>query len=148
MLLQPTGDAAGDPIEKLFSLLASYRPTLGETACACAPAGLAFARDASDPMARARMAATFQRRTDAVLASLLEAEGRLPDALDRGSLAQFVSASLHGAAMQAHALRDPSCFDATLQELRNYIDLLLYGRTRLAFPVRQALAAMAKIPQH
>ena len=41
--------------------------------------------------------------------------------------------------MQARTFRDVAYFDRAVRELRNYMDMLLYGR-RFSFPVWQALA--------
>jgi hypothetical protein len=51
--------------------------------------------------------------------------------------------TMEGAAMQACTFRDIRYFDRGVQQLRNYIEILLYGREALPFPVRQALTASA-----
>jgi hypothetical protein len=43
--------------------------------------------------------------------------------------------------MQASTFCDVDYFDRAVRELRNYVDMLLYGRRGLSVPVRQALAA-------
>ncbi len=116
VLLEPAWRDMTDPIEKIFSLLARYRQLM-ETAW-----------------------------TDAVLECLIEAGSRLPDALDRFSLAEFVLTIVEGASMKARIFHDVAYFDRAVQELRNYIELLLYGRPSLSFPVRQALADLGSGP--
>ena len=142
MLLEPAWRDVTDPIERIFSLLARYRQLIVETDCLydCPIGSLALEIHEPDPPVRELLAANFQAWTDAVLECLLEAGHRLPDALDRLSLSEFVLATMEGALMQARTFRDVAYFDRAVQELRNYVEILLYGRPRLSFPVRQALA--------
>jgi len=118
-----------DPIERIFSLLARYRRSLVETDClyGCSIGSLALEIHEPDPLVRDLLAANFQAWTDAVLECLLEAGSRLPDALDRLSLAEFVLTTMEGALMQARIFRDVAYFDRAVQELRNYVEMLLYG---------------------
>jgi len=131
-----------DPIEKIFSLLAVYRQLMVETDCryACPIGSLALEIREPDPPVRELIAAYFRALTDAILECLLEAGRRLPDALDRLSLAEFVLTTMEGGLMQARIFRDVAYFDRAVQELRNYVEILLYGRPSLSVPVRQALA--------
>lgn len=142
MLLEPAWRDVTDPIEKIFSLLARYRQLIVETDChyGCPIGSLALEIHEPDPPVRELLAANFQAWTDAVLECLLEAGSRLPDALDRLSLAEFVLTTMEGALMQARTFRDVAYFDRAVKELRNYVEILLYGRPSLSFPVRQALA--------
>ena len=141
-LVEPAWRDVTDPIEKIFSLLARYRQLIVETdyLCGCPIGNLALEIHDPDPPVRELLAANFQAWTDAVLECLLEAGDRLPDAIDRLSLAEFVLTIMEGAVMQARTFRDVGYFDRAVQELRNYVDLLLYGRSSLSDPVRQALA--------
>jgi AcrR family transcriptional regulator len=142
MLLEPAWRDVTDPIEKIFSLLARYRQLIVETDClyGCPIGSLALEMHEPDPPVRELLAANFQAWTDAVLECLLEAGCRLPDALDRLSLAEFVLTTMEGAVMQARTFRDVAYFDRAVQELRNYVEILLYGRPGFSSPVRQALA--------
>jgi TetR/AcrR family transcriptional regulator, transcriptional repressor for nem operon len=142
MLLEPAWRDMTDPIEKIFGLLAHYRQLIVETDCLyrCPIGSLALEIHEPDPPVRERLAANFQAWTDAVLQCLLDAGSRLPDALDRLSLAEFVLTTMEGGVMQARTFRDVAYFDRAVQELRNYVEILLYGRRSFSFPVRQALA--------
>lgn len=142
-LLGPAWHGTTDPIEKVFSLLARYRQLMVETDCLCGcPIGsLALEIHEPDTRVRERLAAYFQDWTDAVHECILETGSRLPDDFDRRGFAEFVLATLEGAIMQARTFRDVAYFDRAVQQLRNYIDILLYGRHILSVPVRQALAA-------
>jgi len=146
--LEPAWQGVTDPIDRLFSLLARYRQLLVETDCLySSPIGsLALEIHEPEPPVRERMAAYFRSWTDAVHACLLEADCRLPNALDRRGLAEFVLTTVEGAVMLAHTFRDVAYFDRAVQQLRNYVEILLYGRPSLPSPVRQALAACAAEP--
>ena len=145
-LLEPAWRDVTDPIERIFSLLACHRQSLIETDCLCGcPIGnLALEIHDPDPPVRERLAANFQAWTDAVLECLLEAGGWLPDAVDRLSLAEFVLTTMEGAVLQARTFRDVAYFDRAVQELRNYVELLRYGRPSLSDPARQALADIGR----
>ncbi|SRR6266851_6409980 len=147
VLLEPAWRDMTDPIEKIFSLLARYRQLM-ETDCVygCPIGGLALEIHEPEPPVRELLAANLQAWTDAVLECLIEAGSRLPDALDRFSLAEFVLTIVEGASMKARIFHDVAYFDRAVQELRNYIELLLYGRPSLSFPVRQALADLGSGP--
>jgi hypothetical protein len=146
MLLEPALREKTDPIERIFSLVGHYRELLVETDCVYrSPIGsLAIEIHEPDAPVRERLAANFQAWTDAVFECLLEAGNRLPDTLDRLSLAQFVLTAMEGALMQARTFRDVAYFDRAVQELRNYVEILLYGRPSFSFPVRQALADIGR----
>ena len=142
MLLEPAWRDVTDPIERIFSLLGRYRQLIVRTDClyGCPLGSLALEVHEPDAPVRELLAANFRAWTDAVLECLLEAGSRLPDALDRLSLAEFVLTTMEGAVMQARTFRDVAYFDRAVQELRNYVEILLYGRPSLSVPVRQALA--------
>jgi AcrR family transcriptional regulator len=145
MLLEPAWQGVNDPIDRIFSLLARYRQLLVETDClyGCPVGSLTLEIHEPDPPVRERLAAYFLAWTDAVHACLIDADCRLPDALDRLGLAEFVLTTMEGAVMQARTFRDVACFDRAVQHLRNYFDFLLHGRPGLPFPVREALSAGA-----
>jgi hypothetical protein len=42
--------------------------------------------------------------------------------------------------MQAHVFRDVAYFDRAVQQLKNYIEILLYGRSSLPVPLREVVA--------
>jgi TetR/AcrR family transcriptional regulator, transcriptional repressor for nem operon len=147
MLPEPAWRDVTDPIEKIFSLMARYRQLIVETdySCGCPIGSLALEIHEPDAAVCGLLASNFRARTDAVLECLLETGRRLPDALDRLSLAEFVSTTVDGAVMRARTFRDVAYFDRTVQELRNYFELLLYGRPSLSDPARQALADLGAI---
>jgi AcrR family transcriptional regulator len=143
MLLEPAWQGIIDPIDKIFGLLARYRQLLVDTDClySCPIGSLALEIRKPEPQVRERLAAYFLAWTDGVHECLIEADCRLPDALDRLGLAEFVLTTMQGAVMQARTFRDVTYFDRAVQQLRNYFDLLLYGRPSLSVHLRQALAS-------
>ena len=145
-LLEPAWRDVTDPIEKIFNLLAVYRQLLVETDCryACPIASFALEIHEPDQPVRELLRAYFQAWSEGVLKCLIEAGGRLPDELNRLSLAEFVLTTMEGALIQARTFRDVAYFDRAVEELRNYVEFLLYGRPRFTFPIRQALADIGK----
>lgn len=134
-----------DHLDKIFSLLDHYRQLIVETdyLYGCPIGSLALEIHQPDATVRELLAAYFLAWTDAVHECLIEADRGLPDELDRLGLAEFVLTTMEGAAMQACTFRDIAYFDRAVQQLTNYIEILLHGRQALPFPVRQALAASA-----
>jgi len=132
-----------DPIEKIFSLLARHRQLIVDSDCRCGcPIGsLALEIREPDGPVRERLAAYFRVWSDAVHQCLLEAGTRVPGTLDRCAFAEFVLATMEGATMLAIAFHDLAYYDRAVRQLRDYVDMLLYGRPSLSAPVRRALAA-------
>ena len=126
-LLNPAWRGIDDPIEKIFALLARYRLGIVQTDCTygCPIGSLALELHEPDPAVRAALAANFDAWTDAVEGCLHEAGSRLPPALDRRGLAQFVLSTMEGGVMQARTHRDVAFFDASVLQLRRYFDCLV-----------------------
>ena len=59
----------------------------------------------------------------------------MPDRLDRQALAEFVLTSMEGGVMQARTHRDVGFFDRTVQQLRDYFELLGRAAATQAAPV-------------
>lgn len=125
-LLDPAWQGIDDPIEKVFALLARYRQGIVQTECTygCPIGSLALEIHEPDPPVRAALAANFDAWTGAVEACLREAGARLPLALDRRGLAQFVLTAMEGGVMQARTHRDVAYFDTSVLQLRRYFDCL------------------------
>src|SRR6266851_1782000 len=104
----------------LYNFFPGKREVLVETDClyGCPVGSLALEIHEPDPPVRERLAAYFLAWTDAVHECLIEADCRLPDALDRLGLAEFVLTTMEGAVMQARTFRDVACFDRAVQHLR------------------------------
>jgi hypothetical protein len=145
-VVDPAWRNLADPIERIFSLLGHYRALIVETGGQDERSMGGAALETREPDARVRdlAAARFRARTDAVLECLFQAGHRLPDTLDRLSLAEFVVTTTEGALLQARLFRDVAYFDRAVQELRNYIEVLLYGRPIPSAPIRRVLAGMGR----
>ena len=126
MLLKPAWAGVDDPIERVFALLARYRQSIVSTECTygCPIGSIALEIHEPDPPVRAALARNFEGWASAVLGCLLDAGDRLPPTLDRRALAEFVLTTMEGGVMQARTHRDVAFFDRTVQQLRNYFELL------------------------
>jgi TetR/AcrR family transcriptional regulator, transcriptional repressor for nem operon len=126
MLLAPAWDGVDDPIERVFALLARYREGIVMTDCTygCPIGSLALEIHEPDPPVRAALAANFDAWTTAVEGCLVSAGARLPAALDRRELAEFVLTTMEGGVMQARTHRDVGYFDRSVRQLRTYFDQL------------------------
>ena len=140
MLLEPAWLGIDDPIEKIFALLARYRQSLVDTECfyACPIGSLALELHEPDPPVRERLAKNFRAWVGAIEDCLEAAAPRLPRALDRRSVAQFVLTTMEGGVMQARTFRDVGYFDNAVSQLKNYFEYL--GRDAAAKTARPAKA--------
>jgi AcrR family transcriptional regulator len=126
MLLEPAWHGVGDPVEKVFALLARYRKSLLDTECfyGCPIGSLALELHEPDLPVRERLAKNFQAWIDAIYECLEDAGSRLPADLNRRELAQFVLTTMEGAVMQARTFRKVAYFDDAVRQLRHYFDYL------------------------
>jgi AcrR family transcriptional regulator len=126
MLLDPAWAGIEDPIEKIFALLARYRTAILESDCTygCPIGSLALELHEPDPQVRALLAANFNAWTAAIQRCLDDAGRRLPRALDRAALAQFVLTAMEGGVMQARTHRDVAYFDRAVEQLRVHFEFL------------------------
>ncbi len=127
MLLDPAWDGVEDPIERVFVLLGRYRQFLIDTDYfyGCPIGSLALEIHEPDPAVRQRLAANFDAWTAAIEECFDEASKRLPADVDRKALAQFVLTTMEGGVMQSRTHRNLDAFDASVGQLRRYIDCLL-----------------------
>ena len=126
MLLEPAWAGVGDPVERVFALLARYRKSLLDTDCfyGCPIGSLALELHEPDPAVRERLAKNFRAWIEAIEECLLQAKTRLPADLNRCELAQFVLTTMEGGVMQARTFRDVEYFDAAVRQLRLYFKCL------------------------
>jgi TetR/AcrR family transcriptional regulator, transcriptional repressor for nem operon len=122
MLLEPAWAAVGDPIDKIFALLARYRKSLSDTGCSygCPIGSLALELHEPDEPVRQLLARNFSAWIDAIVECLQEAKGRFSPGVDRRELAQFVLTTMEGGVMQARTFRDIAYYDAAVRQLRLY----------------------------
>lgn len=126
-LLAPAWGGIDDPIERIFALLNAYRTGLVSSECTygCPIGSLALELHEPDPAIRALLAANFAGWTAAIARCLQAAQDRLPAALDRAGLAEFILTVMEGAVMQARTYRDIGYFDRNIAMLRRHFDLLI-----------------------
>lgn len=126
MLIAPAWEGVGDPIERVFALLARYRELLKTTDCAygCPIGSLALEIHEPDPPVRALLVANFSRWTDFIEACFLAAGERLPAGTNTRALAQFVLTTMEGGVMLSRTYRTLEAFDASVATLRDYISKL------------------------
>jgi len=126
MLLLPAWEGIGDPIEKVFALLAQYRRALEMSECVygCPIGNLALELHEPDPPVRELIAVNFDGWVAAIAACYAEAGDRLPRDLDRRGLAIFTLTTMEGGVMQARTHRALEAFDRSVAMLRDYITRL------------------------
>jgi TetR/AcrR family transcriptional repressor of nem operon len=126
MLLEPAWDGVGDPVERVFALLGSYRRALIETECTygCPIGSLALELHDADPAVRELLAVNFAGWVGAIERCLADAGERLPADLDRRALAEFVLTTMEGGVMQARTHRDVGHFDRGVAMLRDHFAML------------------------
>ncbi|HWF63715.1 MAG TPA: TetR/AcrR family transcriptional regulator [Rhizomicrobium sp.] len=126
MLLNPAWEGVGDPVERIFALLARYRQALETTECTygCPIGSLALELHEPDPPVRELLAANFDGWTNAVKACLNQAKDRFPKGTDTEALSQFILTVMEGGVMQARTHRNLKAYDASVAALRDYLKLL------------------------
>jgi AcrR family transcriptional regulator len=127
MLLEPIFSRISDPIERVFGLLDGYRRMIRATdfTYGCPIGNLALEMAHTHPHVRQLIADNFDGWREAVRQCLDEASDRFPPEVDRNELASFVLTIMEGAVMQARTYRSLEPFDASVTQLRDYIDRLL-----------------------
>lgn len=126
VVMDPQEAAEADPLERVFTLLGWYRQgvLMTEFKMGCPIGNLAL--EVGDDHARARelIDLNFRNWKGAVRSWLEQAGDRLPKSTDRDQLATMVLTVMEGAIMQARAARSFEPYDASVAQLREYIDLL------------------------
>jgi len=115
-----------DPISEVFSVLGLYRQQLEHGGLTfCSPmASLSAEVSEIHPEVRTRLAEVFAAWTGRIEEMLRNAGGRLPPSLDRSALAQLVVCTMEGAVLGTRLNRNLAPFDAAMNQLRTYFDLL------------------------
>jgi len=126
MVIGPAFAREKDPLDRIFAILEGYREGLLYTVFTggCPIGNLALEVGDHHPQAREKVAENFSGWCQWIQRCLEEAGDRLPSGLDRQRLAQFVLTVMEGAVMQARAHGSIAPFDASVSQLRTYIDLL------------------------
>ena len=129
-VIEPVFARVSDPVERIFGILEGYRRGLVYTVCTggCPIGNLALEVGDHLPPARQRIAENFDGWCLWIERCLQEAADRLPSAVDRRGLAQFVLTVMEGAVMQARAHGSIAPFDASVAQLRDYFNRLLAAK--------------------
>jgi AcrR family transcriptional regulator len=122
-------EAASDPIDRLFSILSAYRRYLAgnEFVFGSPLASLAAEVSENHPQVRARLSEIVERWTAHIKDLLTDAALGHPVDADRDALARFIVSTIEGAILQARVSRSAVPFDASVSQLRTYLDLLERG---------------------
>jgi len=138
MLLEPAWKGVGDPIERIFALLARYRRGIVMTKCTygCPIGSLALEIHEPDPPVREALAKNFAAWVRAIEGCLEEAGPRIPAHVNRRALAEFVLTTMEGAVMQSRTHRDVAYFDRSVGQLREYFALLTGERNPRPKPAK------------
>jgi TetR/AcrR family transcriptional repressor of nem operon len=126
VVMDPVEKQTDDPIERVFTLLAWYRGGMQMTGCklGCPIGNLALELADSHPQVRELIDLNFNNWVTAVRQWLEAAGDRLPADCDRQELAQTVLNTMEGGIMQARSRAGLGPFDAAVNQLRNYVNLL------------------------
>jgi AcrR family transcriptional regulator len=143
MVIAPAFERERDPLERIFAILEGYRQGLLYTVFTggCPIGNLALEVGDHHPEAREKVAENFSGWCKWIERCLEEAGDRLPGGLDRSALAQFVLTVMEGAVMQARAHGSIAPFDASVEQLRSYFNLL---QAQAAHPEKNASAEIPR----
>lgn len=127
IVMAPVEKKTSDPIERVFALLQQYRDWYSplEFRLGCPIGNLALEVADSHPEIRPLIQRNFDGWSACVEKWLEEAGDRLPRDLDRTQLAATVLTVMEGGLMQARSSRSAAAYDASVEQLRRYFDLML-----------------------
>jgi len=125
-VFDPAYDETGDAVDRLFTILENYRRLLLESGFTFASPMGSLAAEVSEnhPPVRARLAEIQTAWTERIQQLLTDSGEPLPGGVDHAAVAGFVISVVEGAVLQARVARSLDPFDASLEELRNYLGLL------------------------
>src|SRR3984957_1775326 len=132
VVVQPVLGAIADPVERIFGILEFYRRNLLSTGCTygCPIGRLALEIPEEQFRVHKRLADNFDGWTAAGGKWLEEAGGRVAQDLNLATLSKFVLTAMEGGVMQSRAHRKIEPFDASVEHLRGYFNLLIEQRGR------------------
>src|SRR5271167_5172913 len=135
VVVEPVLSAIQDPVERVFGILEFYRRNLLATGCTygCPIGRLALEIPEEQFRVHKRLADNFDGWTAAVQAFLEDARPRFPAKTNLQTLSKFVLTVMEGGVMQARAQRHIAPFDASVEHLRGYFQLLESQREREDF---------------
>jgi AcrR family transcriptional regulator len=126
IVVAPVLSEIADPVGRVFGILEFYRRNLLATGCTygCPIGRLALEIPEEQFRVHKRLADNFDGWTAAVEKCLQDASDRFPKGTNLKTLSQFVLTVMEGGVMQARAHRDVAPFDASVEHLRGYFQLL------------------------
>lgn len=132
IVVQPVAERLQDPIERVFGILEFYRGNLLSTGCTygCPIGRLALEIPEEQFRVHKRLADNFDGWTSAVESFLKDARERLPAGTNLQTLSKFILTVMEGGVMQARAQRQIAPFDASVEHLRAYFQMLEAQRRR------------------
>ena len=127
IIVKPVFERRNDPIDRIFGILAGYREKIIQTnfSYGCPLGRLALEIDPNNKNARTKIAANFSAWTDVIRKCLIEANEHFAANINAEEVAQFTLTVMEGAVMQSRMFASVEPFDASVRQLRNYIDLML-----------------------
>ena len=123
-ILDPARNLTSDPVEQVFAILEGYRQALLATdlTFGCPIGNLALEFREPDPAVRELLARNFTQWCEGIEECLRAASHRFPDDLNLEELSGFVLSTMEGGVMQARTQRSIEPYDASVAQLRRYID--------------------------
>lgn len=133
-IVEPARRRTPDPVARVFAILEGYRQALlaTELTFGCPIGNLALEFKEPDPPVRELLARNFAGWCEAVEACLEDAADRFPADLDLKELSQFVLTTMEGGVMQARTHRSIEPFDASVRQLKRYMEALEATAGRVA----------------
>jgi AcrR family transcriptional regulator len=127
MVVNPAFARTGDPLERIFAILAGYRERILQTDCqyGCPLGRLALEIDPENRPAHKLIAENFQGWIDAVRECIAHMKARLPKSTDSEALATYVLAVMEGGVMLSRSYASVEPFDRAVRQLREHFRLLL-----------------------
>lgn len=123
-IVEPAVRAADDPVERVLAILEGYRRALLATdlTFGCPIGSLALELRDPPPAVRRLLERNFAAWRQAVADCLAELGDELPPDADPGEVAYLVLSVMEGGVMQARTERSIEPFDASVRQLRRYLE--------------------------
>jgi TetR/AcrR family transcriptional regulator, transcriptional repressor for nem operon len=127
MVVDPAFAKVGEPLERIFAILAGYRERILATGCqyGCPLGRLALEIDPENAPAHDLIARNFQGWIEAVRECILEMKLALPPETDTDALATYVLVVMEGGVMLSRSYHSVDPFDRAVAQLREHFRLLL-----------------------
>jgi AcrR family transcriptional regulator len=125
-IFTPAADRADDPIEEVFAILDLYRRQINDGGFTFGSPMASLSAEVSEnhPQVRARLAEVFGVWSERIEALLRRAGSRLPQNIDHTALAQLIVCTMEGAVLGTRVNHSLAPFDAVVDQLRTYFELL------------------------